>query len=909
MAYTVNKRISSPIRQNMIQSDFSSGINAVDNEVVLKESHVNFAKNLDLTTENRLEKRSGYITKYTRTFKENFEKEHPDLGKITGNIKGNVQAYHKFIQADGIEVEFFCVSGIFYKYPFTFENAPSGVRWEMYTIKDWVGDVKEVLVNQDELSFQKTRRFDIRTINDMVIFATGTRILTYDLNKKYSSSYRLRTIIPYKPLLEEYLNISYGQNLLAPYKYRQRYFNLDLIGTGGFLGIITDPNILYPSSEPVKFIPLGKLKLSTSNISYCEIMYRQVQAEKKYIASENVLVQSRSFVSDGNLDLDKDLTYTEMKVGTTNPIQVLGFAYNPDAAYERYNLHNDSSSPLPAPKKQGDELPEVSKFLMNYRNNYIKEISFSRLSSSSGEGNNGTNFNIDVQVKFPDRDDYITIGYIQGGQNSSFLPIDFGNILLYDIDDIKCIVRSAGGSYTSYYFSIYCLKEKVNSSKYALSYKQVMTPKLQEYKMSPNSNYINECTRIFYKNGYIMLYGGDPKNRINKANTIFVSDINRPTYFPQYSTIDIPTEGSQRIQSIESWNTEVENVIFLENSIYDFKFKTVDEASISPITTNIGLIAPYSVSPADNKLYFLAKDGVWSLTTVQYSNTGINTKLVSDSINPLIVGNDNLVSKDAVAYTKGNKYYLVIPKIDDYDGTVVNRQFKLYTDSKNPCWYMDQGKFLNFALVYSEGSDISFISNNELNILKQQYGVYVDGDYENYIDYDMNSGVVPVDKSSFDIYRVEFKSKAYDMKPYNLHKKKFRNILVEIGMQTDKRVESYAQNINLIVSGYVDGYESSNKKEIYTYIENGQVKIGKREFVNNTINAGTMYRYEENKSGTFIWNQSKWGKKTSSLNVFSNFGQGRNVAIEIKQKENEAAGFSILSISVEYKVAQIVKNI
>jgi hypothetical protein len=69
---------------------------------------------------------------------------------------------------------------------------------------------------------------------------------------------------------------------------------------------------------------------------------------------------------------------------------------------------------------------------------------------------------------------------------------------------------------------------------------------------SENINYIHECKRGYYKNGYLMIYGRDDNNLANKGNTIFISSVDNANYFPQYNTIDIMTEGSEKIQSITS---------------------------------------------------------------------------------------------------------------------------------------------------------------------------------------------------------------------------------------------------------------------------------------------------------------------------------------------------------------------
>lgn len=127
----------------------------------------------------------------------------------------------------------------------------------------------------------------------------------------------------------------------------------------------------------------------------------------------------------------------------------------------------------------------------------------------------------------------------------------------------------------------------------------------------------------------------------------------------------------------------------MDNSIYDFKFTNIDNVGIKSISNNIGLTAPYSVAPANNRLYFVSRDGVYSLTTVQYSTAGVNTKLVSENITPLLLNKDYVIPNNAVGYNRGSNYYLVIPDMELLDDQgneySTSRQFKLYTDANNPC--------------------------------------------------------------------------------------------------------------------------------------------------------------------------------------------------------------------------------
>lgn len=88
------------------QPNFEGGIDVNGANAAIAQNCVYVAKNLNLTHQGRLEKRSGFVTVDTPDELKAFEKAHPELGKITGHIQGKTQSYVRFLDDSGNWLEF-----------------------------------------------------------------------------------------------------------------------------------------------------------------------------------------------------------------------------------------------------------------------------------------------------------------------------------------------------------------------------------------------------------------------------------------------------------------------------------------------------------------------------------------------------------------------------------------------------------------------------------------------------------------------------------------------------------------------------------------------------------------------------------------------------------------------------------
>lgn len=1204
-----NKVINTP-RQVVNQRSFEKGINVNDNNQVLSDESVYLSENFDLTTENRLQKRNGYTSVFTKAYKQAIVDANPEWGNILETKKGKIQSYHSFKQKNGETVEFWAIDGKLYKSPFLFENYPDGILWEIHDEND----------EEIEFSFQTDNKFEIKTIEGRAIFATGTHILEYiSLNKKdINSPYILRKMKPYTPILAEYLDRAYGQNLLIPEEDRQQTINVDILPKNGFLGILPDPNVIIPSATPIKLFPIinqdqvfsngtmttqiGSRVLGTDigntldfesafeiadkfdvpsrfadndNENYAELVFNSTSQYIIQGATYNSLLAQAFFVTATGLydfknnkilDVDdtgviSDILWTDYQTRPERKLLIATFwdgvydlnneqilsgditgqivqlieettgrvlvvtrlngifdldgnlvqPYNPVESGSYFNniqqvvkgdgdnyyalninrlggtsqqayrftiggsatqiystisssqlsfllwdspnnrllcmdraipgvrnltsatvVYTASSSqfyglwklkdetilgtfgtqtlniangqvwfyPYPvqaiweddngdiyaAPRNSNasnaaalikkdstanlagdviytqDEIGAISKIggistksrlgevvydgtsatesiqlktniepvadiLIDNGKNWIQSINFSTVGVPD-DPNAPEQYNLLIKVKYPDYDEYVDIIEIEPNDDS--YHNEFFS-MMWDFDDIQVIPRLRPG-FTSGNVSnplrslqtvtITFIKDDDYPENYMSTYQMVLTPQLNEITYSENVNYVHDSTRIYYKDGYTMYYkNGNNENVNNTGVTIYISDINRPNYIPQYSTIDVPTQSNEKIQAISAWNTEIQNVIFMDGSIHLFEFNGIAEITVKQISNEVGLYAPYSVSLASNKLFFLGRNGIYALTTVQYSNAGANLTLLSKPILGLFYGVDGEFPIDSIGYSKNSDYYLMTPGIvtgeldENQEPIIRDRQFKLYTQSlvtKKPCWYMDQGKFIGYSQVVQNGDSFLFVTKDEANLLTPDVTAYVDGDLDQYFDdVDWWNSLTDEEKEEnvqypnngvkYEIFETYLATKGFTVNGFENHFKSFRTATLGLGLME--------QNVDLLISTSIDGAAKTNPIQAQAYInESGQVKIDKVQVSNFEVNIGTIPGVTRDQ-GTWIWGTSRWGIKTGAFNMIPSAGQGTSLQLIVQQVKNQASGYQILNVGTEMRIRKVRKNV
>ena len=221
----------------------------------------------------------------------------------------------------------------------------------------------------------------------------------------------------------------------------------------------------------------------------------------------------------------------------------------------------------------------------------------------------------------------------------------------------------------------------------------------------------------------LIVYGS-----LEMPQTAFVSFPENTSYFPAKATLKFNTDLSEPIESIvpftnilvvqsanRTWGLKGNSIaVFLDTAA-----RVVNENAyqVFDINTSIGTIAPKSVRPVRNTLYFLSNEGIASLVSLYATDDRYNVKLMDRNI-------ENIVprDKDAIAIQHDNQYWINFPS--------TNQMFRYYIDKK--AWVRDDfshlTEFKGISKFYRNEGNLRFITKPS-RILTDNYEVY-----EAYVD-------------------------------------------------------------------------------------------------------------------------------------------------------------------------------
>lgn len=182
------------------------------------------------------------------------------------------------------------------------------------------------------------------------------------------------------------------------------------------------------------------------------------------------------------------------------------------------------------------------------------------------------------------------------------------------------------------------------------------------------------CNRVLNHYGKLMTYGS-----LIHPERVFISHPTYIHYFPYFFTRDFETDTQESIQQI----TPFMNILVVQSETYSWGLKGIDAVLgaqnfytpfvISPI---YGTIAPKSVRPVRNQLFFLSQDGIVSIQSLYAIDEQYNVKHIDKNI-------ENIVPLDpeAVAIQYDNQYWIQFPN------TKNNMTLRYHVDLK--AWMKD----------------------------------------------------------------------------------------------------------------------------------------------------------------------------------------------------------------------------
>lgn len=209
--------------------------------------------------------------------------------------------------------------------------------------------------------------------------------------------------------------------------------------------------------------------------------------------------------------------------------------------------------------------------------------------------------------------------------------------------------------------------------------------------------------------GRVVLYGN--------CNKLFFSDINNPTYFPLFNTIELPNQ--EQILSCVEFGYYL--IVSTENFKYILRGRSFDNNSESPFTldnisTDTGSISVDADKTNGNYLFFLDKTGIKALVNAYgTAEKEYKFKPVDELINPLL---PDLVGKQgAIATTHDNRYYIHFPN--------TKQMFVYYNELQT--WTQYESELMNFSKLYSDNGYLYCVGRNSMDLYWFDKDTYVDG--------------------------------------------------------------------------------------------------------------------------------------------------------------------------------------
>ena len=207
----------------------------------------------------------------------------------------------------------------------------------------------------------------------------------------------------------------------------------------------------------------------------------------------------------------------------------------------------------------------------------------------------------------------------------------------------------------------------------------VTAEELVDYTQEPYlSLKVHQCNRVIEHNGRLGFFGNP-----DYPDWLFFSTISSKEYFPYKYSLQFNNDLTEEITAI----TRFMNILVVQTPSYTFGLKgdspyplTSAEGEIyRKITINptIGCIAPYSVKNVRNQLYFLSKEGIFTLRALYAEDNRYNVDPIDRNIYNIVPRDTN-----AVCTYFDDQYWLHFPNTGE--------TLRYYVDKK--AWVKDTYK-------------------------------------------------------------------------------------------------------------------------------------------------------------------------------------------------------------------------
>jgi hypothetical protein len=289
---------------------------------------------------------------------------------------------------------------------------------------------------------------------------------------------------------------------------------------------------------------------------------------------------------------------------------------------------------------------------------------------------------------------------------------------------------------------------------------------------------IHTCNQVMERDGRLLVYGST-----SMPEFIFFSHNEYYNWFPASYTKKFDTNEDEPIKAISPFMNVL--VVQTETKTFGLKGDTPQLAAdasnygtnlyqIFPISPIYGTIAPKSVRPVRNRLYFLSREGIVELTNLAFAEDDkYNVKELDRNIK-------NVVPRDveAVAIQHDYQYWINFPSTGETLRYYVDKKAWVkdtYGKDENTTYADNTFEFDGVFKYYSEDGVLSFISN--VTQLDTEGVNLADSVYEIVIDKTLPSDFTKAFKSTFETANLN--------QGYPFHPKKYLENRMDFTLQNE----------------------------------------------------------------------------------------------------------------------------
>jgi hypothetical protein len=382
-----------------------------------------------------------------------------------------------------------------------------------------------------------------------------------------------------------------------------------------------------------------------------------------------------------------------------------------------------------------------------------------------------------------------------------------------------------------------------------------VTPEeLTDYKEEPYDTLkVHTCNRITEHNGRLCLFGST-----THPDYLFFSTISSKEYFPYNYSLQFTNDLQEPITSVNKFM----NILVVQSPSYTWGIKgdspfplTAAEGEIYrklTINPTIGCIAPYSVKNVRNQLYFLSKEGIFTLKALFAEDNRYNVDPIDRNIYNIVPRDTN-----AIATYFDDQYWLHFP--------TTGETLRYYVDKR--AWVKDTyAAWNNFGGVHkyiNNDGKLRFIT--ELSQLENGNSVKI---FEIELDYSL-----PTDLTKNITSKV---TTSYLNQNQPFHPKNYKEAKFDFAIQNEYNtsnqalpISNYAETVNYVqfTVDLIDRHfysitfepdEIGTRPAAYT-VEVDAVQVSSGNITETNGNLSTI-RFMSNKTGNVLVKITSTGK-------------------------------------------------